>query len=162
MADYVSSPEFIEEQKLKAPMSSWLQIISNGDGQVIVPPENYKWTNLSGKQVYLASTGNVLTINEKKSYSSPDNFRPTASEKLHSYQITRFNKKLKEKFDIDSDLKHLYHLRVFGNNVGFVKTDYFTYDLTLYSNDKELRYILVCLDYCYNSEPEVVSVELKY
>ncbi|WP_078082665.1 hypothetical protein [Microbulbifer mangrovi] len=158
-SSYELNPRLLEKQVLKDPISGWIEIKKNGNGQVIVPANGYKWKELSGESVYLSSKGNVEITSDLGKYKSPDNFGPVAFEQLHSFQIDRFNEKLKNKFGIESNLKHLYHLRVFGANMRFSIPDYFAYDLTLYSDGKKLQYILVCRDYCHNSEPEIVFVE---
>jgi len=142
-----------EKQKLSEPLSLWLIIDRVNGGQVIRPMPGYQWKGLNGHQVFLNSNGLLQVLKDGEEMTSSGDLGSAYIEKNHTYLIDRFNDKLEKYFNVKYTGRDTYHLRIFS-------LEGFAYDLSVYSENNEVNYIMVCRDYCNDDEvdPELIII----
>ncbi|WP_105167671.1 hypothetical protein [Pseudoalteromonas sp. T1lg23B] len=148
----LSSERIAASHVLKSPLSSWVKILPlNGEHVIQATPE-YRWSyNNQFNNVYLDAKGRINPLDEQEQPRSAGLLGSAHVEKLHTYQITNFNKLLAKSLGEPVAYKEVHTLRVFSE-FGFA------YDLSFFSNNKQLSYVMVCINHCANVQPKVLQV----
>ena len=144
-----------EKQELTLPISNWLEIADVDGGQVLKPLNPYLWKDKESSTVFINGSGELTSLEGTEEYFANSDFGGVVIKQIHPKQVVKnLNNSLNQLVKAKHYFKEIYHLRIFHEDI-------FAYDLLFYSDDKELKYITVCIEYCNNSDEEVIIVSKK-
>lgn len=141
-------------EKVDSGVFNWISLDWHGGDQFFSSSDLYSWEDETNRSPIFYANGNKKYLGDSPGGLLSHVFLKQHIRKLVGFEVANLRKLLEESKDVGTEFKDIYMYRL--------TSDYrITYEIFLFVENEMPQWILVCIDYCRDKKPDVLSVVRK-